>query len=269
MGRLISMATHGCSDRAIKIAGQFIGALSSVQSEAALRRLMGDVTRDMNFRHFALITHEDLRLRLPGQVDIRDYPEGIADRIIGQGEFRRDPVMRGCAFADSAFIWSDLHRLIVLNRRDLKSLQFGLQEGLDEGVTVPCYKLGQCLGSCTFAGRRKPFPAERALGVAQMIGIFAFQRARQLVGGDQTPAPPPRLNPRPRDCIVLAGRGLTNKQIARSLGLAPRTVDGYLTDARRLFGVTDRMELVTAAIFAGEIGLHEIRKNQSRAFALG
>jgi LuxR family quorum-sensing system transcriptional regulator CciR len=96
-----------------------------------------------------------------------------------------------------------------------------------------------------------------------MIGIFAFQAARKLLSG----APPivstrPRLHPRPRDCVILVGRGYSNKRIARSLSLTPRTVDGYLTEARRLFEAHDRTELVVSAVLAGEIGLDELRSCQ-------
>src|SRR3546814_10890241 len=88
-----------------------------------------------------------------------------------------------------------------------------------------------------------------------------------LVTGVQTcalpisePARCPRLHPRPRDCVVLAGRGLSNKEIARALELTPRTVDGYLTEARRLFEAHDRTELVVSAVLAGEVDLHELRR---------
>src|SRR3546814_16785560 len=93
--------------------------------------------------------------------------------------------------------------------------------------------LGQCAGSCTFAGMRRPERAAQFLGVAQMLGIFAFQAAKRVIGYIPEPARCPRLHPRPRDCVVLAGRGLSNKEIARALELTPRTVDGYLTEARR------------------------------------
>src|SRR3546814_552033 len=97
---------------------------------------------------------------------------------------------------------------------------------------------------------------------AQMIGIFAFQTARRLTGKVATPVKQPRLHPRPRDCVVLAGRGCSNKQIARMLGITPRTVDGYLTEARRLFDAHDRTELVISAVLAGEVGLHELKARQ-------
>ena len=96
-----------------------------------------------------------------------------------------------------------------------------------------------------------------------MIGIFAFQAALRLTsGGGFRLANHPRLHPRPRDCVVLAGRGYSNKEIARALDLTPRTVDGYLTEARRLFGAHDRTELVVSAVLAGEVGLAEIARRQ-------
>jgi LuxR family quorum-sensing system transcriptional regulator CciR len=61
---------------------------------------------------------------------------------------------------------------------------------------------------------------------------------------------------------MLAGRGLSNKQIARQLALTPRTVDGYLTEARRLFNAHDRTELVVSAVLAGEVGLDELKRRQ-------
>ncbi len=124
-------------------------------------------------------------------------------------------------------------------------------------------RLGDCLGSCTFAGMRRPELAHRYLGPAQMIGIFAFQAASRLLDrSDPKPCSRLLLHPRPRDCIVLAGRGHSNKEIARALGLTPRTVDGYLTEARRLFDAHDRTELVVSALLAGEVGLHELRRRQ-------
>src|SRR3546814_3809872 len=96
-----------------------------------------------------------------------------------------------------------------------------------------------------------------------MFGVFAFQRARSLAGAAFAPAPPPRLEPRYRDCIVLAGQGLGDKIIAHRLGLTPRTVESYLRDARRLFGARDRTELVCAALLAGEIDLAELRAGQA------
>lgn len=237
-------------------------ALRALQSPAELAALMADVSAELGFRHYALVHHADLRGSPRGRVDIKDYPAGATARIIGEGQYRRDPVIRACAFADGAFLWSELGRIITLDRHDRRCLDLGEAEGLNEGITVPSMLLGDCMGSCTFAGMKRPDRAARLLGTAQMIGVFAFQAARRIVGSARCPVPRPRLHPRPRDCIILAGRGLSNKQIARALSLTPRTVDGYMTEARELFHAHGRTELVVSAIFAGEIGLDELSRGQ-------
>lgn len=247
----------------LALADAVIRALRNATTSSELVTLMETVAHEMGFRHYALIHHDDLSQRRLDRVDIKDYPTAVAERLIGQRRYRRDPIIRGCIFADGAFLWSELHRIIQLDKKDRASFELGIREGLNEGITVPCVRLGECMGSCTFAGMRRPNVASRYVGPAQMIGIFAFQAARRLLPcPDMTPAPPPRLHPRPRDCVVLAGRGLSNKEIARALALAPRTVDGYLTEARQLFGAHDRTELVVSAVLAGEVGLHELRTRQ-------
>ena len=211
----------------VALADSFIRSIRAATSTVDLARLMESITLDLGFRHYALIHHADLRGVPPGRVDIRDYPEAIALRIIGEAKFRRDPVIRACAFAECAFLWSEIDRIISLDRNDRRCLEVGKNEGLNEGITVPCALLGDYMGSCTFAGLRSPDRAHRLLGPAQMIGVFAFQAARRIVLGPKPLAPKPCLHPRPRDCVILAGRGLSNKAIARALSITPRTVDGY------------------------------------------
>ena len=236
--------------------------LAKTSSPADLEVLMDAIANELGFRHYALIHHDDLRGNPPDRVKLLAYPGPIVDRIIDQATWRRDPIIRACNFVHQAFLWSDLSKIIALERRDEACLEAGAKLGLNAGVTVPFHLLGECAGSCTFAGTRRPQQIARLLGLAQMIGVFAFQAARRLVRGERVPAPPPRLQPRPRDCVTLAGRGLSNKQIARALALTPRTVDGYLTEARLLFGAHDRTELVVSAVLAGEIGLHELAARQ-------
>jgi DNA-binding CsgD family transcriptional regulator len=244
----------------VALADTYLRAVRTTCTTEELFTLMDGVSREMGFRHFALIDHVDLRQGRPDRVDLKHYPPAITDRLIGQGFYRRDPVIRGCAFADSAFLWSEIDRILALDRRDRDSFARGAREGLNEGITVPYVRLGTCMGSCTFAGLREPERARRFLGVAQMVGVFAFQAARRLVVPPAMPVAQPRLHPRPRDCVVLAGCGLSNKEIARALALTPRTVDGYLTEARSLFAAHDRTELVVGAVLAGEIGLDELNR---------
>lgn len=248
---------------AVALADAFVRAARSALNTSELTSIMSDVTHEMGFRYYALIEHADLRGSPPGVVDVKHYPAGVTKRIIDEGRYRRDPIIRGCNFATSAFIWSEIHQIMRLDRRDRDSFEAGMLEGLDNGITVPCNLLGAPIGSCTFAGTRRSSNVDRYLGPAQMIGVFAFQAARRIVGGTPLPGPLPKLHPRKRDCVVLAGRGLSNKEIARALALTPRTVDGYMTEARELLHAHDRTELVISAVLSGEIGLHELKPDQA------
>ncbi|WP_120251505.1 helix-turn-helix transcriptional regulator [Sphingobium sp. YG1] len=242
----------------LDFAEDFVRTVRSVLTYHDLSALMQEAALAMGFRYWALIHHDDLRVARPDRVNLKNYPEATTARLIDAREYRRDPVIRGCIFADGAFLWSKLSDIIHLESKDRKVLAMGAMDGLNEGITIPYNRLGECVGSCTFAGIRRPENADRFLGLTQMIGIFAFQAARRLLA---VPAIPPqrqtKLLPRQRDCIVLVGQGRSNKHIARILGLTPRTVDGYLTAARSLYGAHDRAELVAQAVLAGEIGLHE------------
>jgi LuxR family quorum-sensing system transcriptional regulator CciR len=247
----------------LTLADGFIRAVRSVTTTKDLAALMEAVTHDMGFRYYALIDHVDLRGSPPGLVDVKRYPAGISRRIIEEGRFRRDPIIRGCHFAGGAFVWTELHDVIELDGRDRDSFDAGVREGLNDGITVPYSLLGTSIGSCTFAGTRRPSAIARYLGPAQMVGTFAFQAARRLVAGCAALGPLPRLHPRKRDCVLLAGQGFSNKQIARALALTPRTVDGYMTEARGLFAAHDRTELLIGAILAGEVDLHELKPGQA------
>jgi len=157
-----------------------VGALRAAVTRDELATLMEAVARAMDFRHYALIHHDDLQASRPDRVDLKDYPPAITERLFGQHRYRRDPVIRGCIFADSAFLWSDLPRIIFLDRQDRASFELGAREGLNEGITVPYVRLGDCMGSCTFAGMRRPERAHIYLGAAQMIGIRQVER---IIGG--------------------------------------------------------------------------------------
>lgn len=247
----------------LTLADAFIRALRATVTTDELASLMEDVSHEMGFLYYALIEHADLRGSPSGLVDVKRYPAGATRRIIDEGCYRRDPIIRGCHFADSAFVWTELHDIIEVDRKDREIFEAGLCEGLNNGITVPYSLLGATMGSCTFAGTRRPDSVERFLGPAQMIGVFAFRAARRIVAGKPVRGPLPRLHPRKRDCVMLAGRGLSNKEIARALALTPRTVDGYMTEARNLFDAHDRTELVVSAMLAGEVDLHELRNHQA------
>jgi DNA-binding CsgD family transcriptional regulator len=67
-----------------------------------------------------------------------------------------------------------------------------------------------------------------------------------------------KLTRRQVQCTILAGRGLTEGEIAQNLGVAPGTVKRHLKDARRAYNVDKTMQLVTHALADGVFTLDDL-----------
>ena len=59
---------------------------------------------------------------------------------------------------------------------------------------------------------------------------------------------PPRLTAREQEVVRLVARGMSNKAIARQLGISPRTVEGHLNHVFDKLDTTSRTELVHYAL---------------------
>ncbi|WP_282796633.1 LuxR C-terminal-related transcriptional regulator [Streptomyces sp. CC224B] len=64
-----------------------------------------------------------------------------------------------------------------------------------------------------------------------------------------------QLSPREREVAELAGNGLTNREIATTLHLSPRTVEQHVARAMRKLGTASRQELAAAATLTGPTAL--------------
>ena len=73
--------------------------------------------------------------------------------------------------------------------------------------------------------------------------------ARVLVDARREQEPARALSPREEEVLRLVAAGLANKQIARRLGIAERTVKAHLTSVFQQLGVSDRTQ---AALWARE-----------------
>ncbi|MFC6342372.1 helix-turn-helix transcriptional regulator, partial [Nocardioides hankookensis] len=68
-------------------------------------------------------------------------------------------------------------------------------------------------------------------------------RAAGVAQAAMAPADLDDLTPQERQIVLMAGRGLTNREIGKQLFLSPRTVSTHLYHAFPKLGVTSRAQL--------------------------
>jgi LuxR family quorum-sensing system transcriptional regulator CciR len=237
---------------------QFVDAGRKLATQAELRQLMEDVCAALGYRYFALIWHDDLMTDKQGRILLHSYPEVWADYFIRQRLYRHDPVLRGCLAHSAAFLWSDLIHQPWFNARHRDIFEMAARAGVVDGMTIPGGVRGERAGSCSFAGPRFEMNSDQLI-FGQMVGAFAYEAARRVFRSAPVPGRPRRhLYPRHRDCIVLAGLGKTNSEIADVLGIKIKTVAGYMAETFETYGVFSRAQAVIAAILDGEISLIEL-----------
>ena len=92
----------------------------------------------------------------------------------------------------------------------------------------------------------------------QMVSLLGFAASAAYMRLNELMGPYPReeevnLSARERDVIYAASQGLTNKEAARLLKIAPDTVKQYMSSAQRKLGASDRAMAVAKAISKGQL----------------
>lgn len=263
MKALLGTAGDGLSSlSSLSDAQAFVDALRHAAANAELSLLLEQIGRDMGFRHYALVHHVDHQIGGEGGVvRLENYPPDWVNVFLEKQLYSWDPVVAASQTTNAAFAWSDMGDMLTLTDRQQDVLKAAAIEGLGDGFTVPAHMPGQVSGSCTFAVRTGCDLPRRHLGMVQLIGAFAFQRARALALADRSDAAQVSrvaLTPRQLDCIALVGRGKSDWEIARILGLKEDTVTEYLDAARARYGVARRIQLVIRAVHDGHLMLSDL-----------
>lgn len=238
---------------------QFVREANRILDFGSLRNLLDSTIRDFGFDYYALVHHASAQ----GKEDVirlHDFPQAWAEIIKEEGYFFDDPVHVACQKSAVPFTWTDVPQIISLTNRQSEMLAAAKLAGLGGGFTVPIHIPGEYTASCTFStklGREVPaasFPA------ANYVGSFAFEAARkvmQRMAAKKDPrlqlVPQPKLTRRQLDCVVLAGRGKSDRDVGQILGISDQTVHQHMEDAKRKYDVATRMQLVVRALFDSQL----------------
>ncbi|MDP3906742.1 LuxR family transcriptional regulator [Novosphingobium sp.] len=241
----------------LKLAEEFASNLVKVETEAALGEALGQVSRRLEFDHFALTLQARTSTDGPPDLLLHDYPDEWARVYINFELAGRDPVQRACDKSLTGFEWDHIERLIPLTRGDRQMLAVGRECGIGDGYTIPRHLPGEARGTCSFAvrpGANLPRPLLMATEIIGALGLACAHRVSGLVRKPSRPA----LSDRQRECLLWAARGKTAAETAIILGISIETVIQHLKLARERYDVHCRQSLILNALFDGLIGFSDI-----------
>lgn len=226
-----------------------------------LRGLMETITFEMGFSAYSLYQHvRRWDWQQTEALALSNYPKPWLERFFEKDFNQFDPVLRAAQRTGVGFKWADIPAMIPLSPKQLRVLETGRREGIEDGFTVPCHIPGEWMGSCSFvvgSGHQLP---ERNLAMAHVVGGYGYEAARQLQLrriGMVRRRDPARLSPRQLDCLALVADGKTDWEIATVLGIKESTVNGYIDETKAALGVTRRSQLVMRALFEGHLALSD------------
>lgn len=136
--------------------------------------------------------------------------------------------------------------LVVSDRREGRSVLKAMRAGASGYVVRPgdLRHLTEAIEKTLSGGRWFSGSAQDAASLALTARTRAAQEKQSLARA---------LTRRQKDCLKMLARGLTVKEMAKSLSIAPKTVEGHLTSLYRSLGVKNRLQAVAKAYRTGLI----------------
>ncbi|WP_419808608.1 LuxR family transcriptional regulator [Sphingomonas sp.] len=236
--------------------------LDVIDSSESLRELgcaMAEATNDLGFQYFAITHHTDFGRLAPHSIRLHNYPANWVGTYDESDLGARDPVRRACNVTNVGFPWSRIPSMIPLKALDHQLIELGRDHGIQDGFAVPASLPGEALGSCTFATPTGRTVAPEHFPVAQLVGAFAFNRARHLwIAARPIAEDPPALTARQRECVIWMARGKSDWEISRILCVGEETVTRHLKAAREKYGAEKRTSLAVRALADRTLSFDEI-----------
>jgi LuxR family quorum-sensing system transcriptional regulator CciR len=244
----------------------FVREANRITEIKELQTLLQGTVRGLGFDYFALVHHVNIYQTDGKVVYLFDYPAAWTEMVDSRSYFTDDPVHMACQKSAAPFQWSNVRTIVKLSDRQEEILRSAKSAGLGAGFTVPVHVPGEATGSCSFSTRAGRDIPEAALPAAHYVGSFAFEAARRVASrladpNGKTAAATfnrPRLTRRQLDCVVLAGRGKSDKDVAQILGISDQTVHQHMEDAKRKYEVATRMQLIVRALFDNQLAFADL-----------
>lgn len=235
----------------------FIETAAAAQSPDELQAVLAATLAQFGVHHFAMAAIEEQAngARTPVALS-RGTPREWSQRYAERSYFNFDPVIHTTIRQPGAFTWDDLdHRKFSLAAENV------FNEGCDilkaeSSLVIPTHDSRGLAGfvSLFFPDRGPDESMRRAL---KLIAVYALERAKELRSAPAAPAGDAfcPLTPRQREALAFLAMGKTDWEIGAILGIAEKTANQHIEDAKRRIGVATRAQAAAVAVHRGWVAL--------------
>jgi DNA-binding CsgD family transcriptional regulator len=181
-------------------------------------------------------------------------------RIWTERQYRlKSPVYLACRTEYMPFVWGVDGRgpATMAAETAQKNIEFARRYGVLGGVCVPVHaprgRVG-CLHFIDHKGIDLTGCLETHRSALIMAGVYLMNLCLDRPASDRSAKSINYLTRREIDCVTLAGRGLTDKQIAKELHVCPGTARFHIDNAVKKLRAQTRVQAVAKAAQLGLIG---------------
>lgn len=161
-----------------------------------------------------------------------------------------DISVRHCTVSDLPAPWFDERVISQLSDDEMKVERIAIDHGFRAGLTIPTREgaSGHFGGVSVATRQTSKAEFEKALAACepklQLMALCLHADIQRTVN----PYPVEILTPREKEVLIWASLGLSSKQTARKLGIAFRTVEWHLEQARLKLSANNKIHTVAKAV---------------------
>ncbi len=160
--------------------------------------------------------------------------------------FFEDAVAVRCSLVDRPISWSEVEAEGGLTKGQAHVLGEPRNFGLTDGLAIPLHGPDGALAGVSVSGSH--FKSDAVIAAAmEMMAQAAYRKYTEITGGRALMVDIPKLSRRQRECLMWVQHGKSNDDIAQLLKISPNTVKVHVEAAKRVLGVSTRLEAVVVS----------------------
>jgi DNA-binding CsgD family transcriptional regulator len=230
----------------------FIHAVQEAKDTNELLAVLEETLEGLGVPHFALY-------EFTGKVEtgtLSNYPLEWGHRYVNKRYETLDPVTLKLFNGSKGFFWDEkiFGSEGALTGRSKTVFHEGSDFGLREGYAYLMANVNGQSALTSYGGEaleRDP----KMLQAMHLISLYVHGKFKELTTPSQPPVTAPYLTPRERECLLWAGHGKTNWEIAQILAVKETTVLTHIENAKKKLNSPTKIQAVVRSMQLGVIQL--------------